>query len=427
MTLLLLAAALARASALGSYQLPPAPASVPGVAHYGGSHAGHDERLRQAGLTDPEIRDIHAAWAVIQQSYLGRISFDEAVENAVIGIGMGRAPDARQSALKGLAALDPYSGYMTPQEYEEYEKENKRSVVADYGLWFRERLPGRPIIVDAVSDGSPGAQAGLQPGDEITAVNGKAPSSLSYGELRGLYVPRLGDRVQLTVSRYPDVLQVQLVAADIPQRTVYHRMLNSQTGYVQLGAFEGSVSKDFEAALDDLASRGMTSVIVDLRQNPGGRIDRVIECLELIMPRRVLLTTFEDRKVSHPVVTDKDGRYRGLRMAVLVNGMSASAAELFAAAVQENGRARLIGERTFGKGVGQGIFPFKGGALRLTTAWWLTPRGRSVSGKGVQPDTVVSLSDDDQRAVENRLHRQLTEKAVDFAGADPVIMAAFRP
>ncbi|MDR1818228.1 MAG: S41 family peptidase [Puniceicoccales bacterium] len=300
-----------------------------------------------------------------------------------------------QGALTGAAArLDKYSAYLPPERLEEM---NDRSEQTYTGLGFGwETLDHAPVVV-RVFKGGGAAEAGLRPGDALLSVDGVALDAFDREGIQRAMRGEAGTSALLRVRRdgEPAPLELRVKRRRVRTQTVTDaRVLAGGTGYLRVTNFENHTAEEVGEALDAFAKEGAGAVVLDLRGNPGGVISTAVRVVGLFCPKGTVVTTSRGRHSENErrYATDGDPRAPELPLAVLVDGESASAAELVSGALQDLRRAVVVGERTYGKGVVQTIFPLSGkDALRLTTARYFLPGGRCVQGTGVTPDIAQPL------------------------------------
>lgn len=348
-------------------------------------------------------------YADIKGEYVDEVSDQDLVDGAVRGM-----------IEYGLE--DPYSGYLTPDQYGSALDDLSGSfsgIGAEVGM---ENLadPGNlesctvvtdtcAMVIVAPLDDSPAEQAGLRAGDQVLAVDGTSTlgetlSSLVY-EVRG----EAGTDVTLTVRRGETELDITITRAVIELREVNSELLEAGIGYVRLTSFTDRATGLFRDAVASLIEQGATGIVFDLRSNPGGYIVAAQGVASQFIPEGELLFTVESgddvrewRAESGVAQTD------AIRVVVLVDGGSASASEIVAAALQEYGRATVVGQPTFGKNTVQiwNDLP-NGGGLRLTTDRWFTPNHNSVAPSGIQPDVLVEAPEDPDSEADPQLDRAL--------------------
>ncbi|MGB4417576.1 MAG: S41 family peptidase [bacterium] len=299
----------------------------------------------------------------------------------------------QQGAMEGLveALEDPYSHYLSPENY----KKLKIQVTGTFGgigvimtLW-----EGDIVIVDPPMPGSPAAAAGLQAGDIITSVDGRPLAGLTVDQAAELIRGPVGTEVDLGIRRGEETLEVTLVRDHIPIISVRSQMLEEESGigYLRISVFNEHTGQEVREALAALEKEGVRGLVLDLRRNPGGILKVAVEVAGLFLPAGEPVLHVRGRDGEEQSITTFDEPLcPHLPMVVLVDGGSASAAEILAGALQDTGRASLVGTRTFGKGSVQTIYPLgDDGAVRLTTALYITAGGHFIDKEGIQPDVTV--------------------------------------
>jgi carboxyl-terminal processing protease len=282
---------------------------------------------------------------------------------------------------------DPYTDYLTPAEYAALRTRTARSYT---GVGLSVAPSKRGLLVTSTY-GGPARKAGIRRGDLIVRIQGRSAGELSFEQSLSLITGEKGTLVRLTVKRpRQGTTHFALVRQEIDVPSVDSRLLEvrgTEVGYVRLLSFPGGSAGRLERATRKLVRQGASGLIVDLRDNPGGLISQAIETVSLFLQKGVVCTTaglHQDRRVFQ---ASGDVRFPSLPLVILVNPSSASAAEIVAAALQDHDRALVVGRRTFGKASVQSIRPLSnGGALKLTTATYLTPRGVDLAETGVRPD-----------------------------------------
>ena len=282
---------------------------------------------------------------------------------------------------------DPYTDYLTPAEYAALRNRTARSYTG-VGLSV---APSKSGLLVTSTYGGPARKAGIRRGDLIVRIQGRPAGALSFEQSLSLITGEKGTLVRLTVKRpRQGTIHFALVRQEIDVPSVDSRVVEvrgAEVGYVRLLSFPAGSAGRLERATRRLIRQGAKGLIVDLRDNPGGLISQAIETVSLFVEKGVVCTTaglHQDRRVFQ---ASGDVRFPSLPVVVLVNPSSASAAEIVAAALQEHDRAVVVGRRTFGKASVQSVRSLSnGGALKLTTATYLTPRGVDLAEAGVRPD-----------------------------------------
>ncbi|MGZ3568356.1 MAG: S41 family peptidase [Thermodesulfobacteriota bacterium] len=305
-----------------------------------------------------------------------------------------KSKDLIYGAIKGmLETLDPHSAFMPPNMYKEMQEETKGRFE---GLGIEITIKDGILTVVSPIEDTPAFKAGILAGDQIIKIDGDSTKNFtlmdSVKRMRG---PR-GSKLTITIMRegFTKPKEITLVRDVIPVRSVRHELLDKNYGYIRLSQFQEKTDGEFEKAIKALEeeSKGtLKGLILDLRNNPGGLLDQAVKISDRFIDSGLIVSVEgrkEDQKIkfyAHP-----DGQLSRYPLVVLVNGGSASGAEIVAGAIQDHGRGILLGTQTFGKGSVQTIIPLKDGSgLRLTTARYYTPNGRSIQAKGIVPDFIV--------------------------------------
>lgn len=249
--------------------------------------------------------------------------------------------------------------------------------------------------------GQPADRAGVQAGDVVIAVDGRSILGLGLYEAIGLIRGPAGTQVTLTLERkgVDKAFDVTITRAKIDIPIVESKMLPGDIAYVSLFEFSAPSTQRLEAALKEVLAKKPKGLVLDLRDNPGGLLQQAIEITDLFLPSGVIVIERTRDGQAETLRATRQGIAQDIPMVVLVNAGSASASEIVAGALQDNGRAKLIGEKTFGKGSVQLSRTLSNGAeLRVTIARWFTPNDRAIHGQGLQPDIEVALTADDAKA-----------------------------
>ncbi|HUU42285.1 MAG TPA: S41 family peptidase [Planctomycetota bacterium] len=349
----------------------------------------------------PQFETLAIVVEKIRDNYVEEVDEDKILEGALRG---------------ALLNLDRYSAYISPEDFEEFRTETKGEF---HGLGIEIGIRQNWLTVIAPIEETPAWRAGIRAGDRIIKIEGKSTAGMStLDAVKVLRGPK-GTKVTITIRHEGERRDVDLtITRDvIPLISVrgYRRMdeaghwdffvdPDKKIGYIRLSAFRENTAEELDGAMDVLRRNGMKALVLDLRFNPGGLLSSAVNVSDRFLDEGVIVST-RGRAVK-PVSYEahKLGTYEHFPMAVLVNNWSASASEIVAGAVQDHGRAIVIGESTFGKGSVQNVIPLQGGkaALKLTTARYYTPSGRSIHREegskngGLVPDIVVETTPDDK-------------------------------
>ena len=302
----------------------------------------------------------------------------------------------REGLYAGLLAglKDPYSTYYTAEQYKELNTSNEGSYVGIGAVLQKDDTGGAKII--QLYEGGPGEQAGLKKGDVIKAVDGADVTDKETSDIASMVRDSEKASVMLTIQREKrrETSGCQSGDPGCGDPDVSHEMLSGDTGYIRISEFSEVTSDQYKKAFADLKDQGMKKLVVDLRDNPGGLLTAVCGVLRQILPEGLIVYT-EDKNGKREEETCDGKNELDMPLAVLVNGNSASASEIFAGAVKDYGIGTIVGTTTYGKGVVQTIQPLTdGSAVKITIAKYFTPKGNDINKKGITPDVEAELSGD---------------------------------
>ncbi len=297
-------------------------------------------------------------------------------------------------ALNGmLSSLDPHSNYMTAEESKAMEVQNRGEFG---GLGIEVTMENSVVKVVSPIDDTPAARAGIQSGDLIVELDGKQVMGMTLSEAIEKMRGKIGTEIVLTVIREgaKEPLKFRLVRDNIQIKSVRSRVIDGKAGYIRITQFNAQTYDGLKKAIADAqkeAGDKLMGFILDLRNNPGGLLDQAIKVSDVFIDKGEIVSTRgrnpEDTRRDNATAGDLTN---GLPLVVIINGGSASASEIVAGALQDHKRAILMGTQSFGKGSVQTLFPAPGGgAIKLTTARYFTPSGRSIQAKGITPDLIV--------------------------------------
>jgi carboxyl-terminal processing protease len=333
------------------------------------------ERTGHATETYEELKTFAEVLSQVQKHYVEEVKPKDLVQGAIRGM---------------LATLDPHSAYMTPEMYKEIQVETRGEFG---GVGIQIGIKDNRLAVIAPIEGTPAQKAGIRAGDFIVKVNDETTKDLTLLDAVQRMRGAKGTKVTLTIQRdgTPDPLIFTLVRDIIKIESVKSKVIDENIGYVRLTQFQESTAKDLGRVLKKYREQKTQATILDLRNNPGGLLTSAVEVSEQFVGPSKLIVSIKgrdgrkDEYVSRAKEPGED-----TPMIVLVNEGSASASEIVAGALQDWGRALVVGTQTFGKGSVQTIVPLADGSgLRLTTAKYYTPKGRSIQTTGIAPDIVV--------------------------------------
>ncbi len=327
-----------------------------------------------------DIRVFTAVFREVQRSYVEPVSAEQLMKSAIRGL---------------LLDLDPHSAYL--------QKTDLQSLTDDTsgrygGLGIEVQIRGGMLTVIAPIDDTPAARAGIQPGDVITRIDGVAVESenadVAIDRMRG----KAGSKVELTVMRAGQPsFDLTLVREVIDITAVRGRLLAPGFGYVRIAAFQTNTATETAKRIAALIKPGepLNGLVLDLRSNPGGLLDAAVDVSDLFLESGPIVSTRGRVALASAEFTANPGDVlKGAPLVILVDGGSASASEIVAGALQDRKRALILGQRTFGKGSVQSVLPLASGeAIKLTTALYYTPSGRSIQAEGIEPDVQLQAAE----------------------------------
>lgn len=319
--------------------------------------------------------------AEILSSYINRFYLND--------IDYGKMGDIIYKAMvSGLD--DKYAAYYTKDEYKDISEKTKGEFCG-IGAYISQGKNDNSLKVAGVVKGGPAEKAGIKKGDIIVEVDGEniqgKDSSYAVSKMKGkkgtnvsILVMRKGNKKPITFNIKREVIH---------DNTVSYKMLDNNIGYISVSAFETVTKKQFKSAVDCLEKKNEKGLIIDLRDNGGGLLDTALDMLDQILPKKLVVYTKDKNGVAEEYYT-KDDKEIKIPIVILVNGNSASASEVFCGALRDYGKAKLLGTKTFGKGIVQSSFAFRDGTgLKFTTSKYYTPKGINIHGTGFEPDIKV--------------------------------------
>ena len=350
-----------------------------------------------------ELRVFTEVYSKIKSDYVEDVDDKKLLEDAITGM---------------LAGLDPHSSYLDPQGF----KEVRIGTEGQFGgLGIEVTMENGFVKVISPIEATPAASAGAKPGDLIIRLDDKAIKGLTLGEAVKLMRGKPGSVITLTIVREGEAkpLKVDITRAIIKIQSVKSRILEPGYGYLRITQFQANTTQNLKTALRKLEAENegkLKGMVLDLRNNPGGVLNAAVGVSDVFLSDGLIVYTegrVSDSKLKFSATSSE--AIKGAPLVVLVNGGSASASEIVAGALQDHGRAIIMGTKTFGKGSVQTIMPMSnGGALKLTTARYYTPSGRSIQATGIDPDIITEdVKVTKNKQDENRL------KEVDLSGHLP--------
>lgn len=376
---------------------PPAPAASLSTTSAVTTVTGSDDEVYR------QMRVLTKAMLLVRQNYVdeSKVSYSNLVSSALKGM---------------LQSLDPFSQYLEPTAFKELQEETKGKFG---GLGIQVSIKEGVLMVITPMDDTPAHRAGILPGDKIIAINSNKTDSLNLREAISRLRGEPGTPVSIKVLRGTEFKEYTLTREEINISSIKGtRMLDGDVGYIRVTEYSAPTAPALRKAIKELLAKNMKALILDQRNNPGGLLTASIEVSDMFLPKGAPIVSTKGRGTTANQPAAKAGgqeHFTGFPMVILINGGSASAAEIVSGALHDNKRAILVGETTFGKGSVQNIVQIEdGAAARITTAHYYTPNGNCIHEKGIEPDISIPVPPEEWQKVQ--LKRISTESP---AAIDP--------
>ena len=329
-------------------------------------------------LDEAELDKLLRTYRLIKENYVTPVDDQTLLDGAIQGM------------VESLE--DPHSTYMDPHSAEQFQDSLESSFE---GIGAQVIMQNNRVTILAPIKGSPAEKAGLRVNDQILAVNGESLEGLSLTEAVAKIRGPKGSKAELLVARpgLEEPLKITVIRDEIPLETVYAEKIGAY-GLIQITQFSLNTAQRFEEELKRLKEQGIKGLVIDVRGNPGGLLESVVEIADTLLPAKSVIVQVEDKQGNRELTYSSKRQAVDMPMVILVDEGSASASEILAAALQESGGVPVVGTPTFGKGTVQNTLSLEDGSeLKLTVAKWLTPKGNWVHEKGVKPDYEVKQPD----------------------------------
>jgi carboxyl-terminal processing protease len=370
------------------------------------TEAGESNNNKEADKANDTYRQLNLFGDVFERvraQYVDEMTDEKLIETAINGM---------------LISLDPHSGYLDEKDFTDMQVQTRG---AFGGLGIEVTMENNVIKVVSPIDDTPAARAGVQPGDLIVQLDDAPVMGLSLNEAVEKMRGEVGAPIKLTIAREgsAEPIEVTLVRDVIKIQSVRYEVLDDNIGYIRITTFNQNTDTGLKKAVEDIKAKvgnNLVGYIIDMRNNPGGLLDQAISVSDAFLDKGEIVSTRgrheEDTKRDNATAGDITD---GLPIVVLINSGSASASEIVAGALQDHRRALVLGTKSFGKGSVQTVIPLPGhGAMRLTTARYFTPSGRSIQAEGIEPDITV-----EQAKVEELSFKRLRESDLKGALSNP--------
>jgi carboxyl-terminal processing protease len=384
-------------------------------------------------IADSPKEVMDQAWQIVFRDYLdttGKYTPDRwrTLRREVLARNYGN-PKQAYEAIRGMLGTldDPYTRFLDPREFKEMQIDTSGEL-SGVGIQLSLDKQTKELVVVSPIDGSPASRAGVQPKDIIVSIDGKSTKGMSTEEAVKLIRGKAGTTVKLTLRRKGSLVEAPLMREVIELHAVEHQVNTTpdgvKVGYVQLKQFNANASKDMRTALEDLESKGVQGYVLDLRSNPGGLLVASIDIARQFLNEGIIVSTktrdgIQDiKRATGRAITTKP-------LVVLVNEGSASASEILSGALQDNKRAVLVGQKTFGKGLVQSVRGLSDGSgMTVTIAKYLTPSNRDIHKHGIDPDVSVKLTEKELKTL--KLEDLGTLKDGQYRTAETALMKQVR-
>lgn len=330
------------------------------------------------------------------------------------------APDDEvlvRGAIEGMLETldDPYALYYDAEAFAAFNQ-TLDGRFSGVGLLLEEDPEEGHTVVRTIPE-TPAAAAGIEPGERIVSVDGRDVTDLPLSGVVELVIGDAGTDVVLGIEGDDGVREVRLTRAEFEFPTVTKELLDDDAGLISLASFTEDAAEQVQSGVDDLLADGAKGIILDLRRNPGGLLNEAVDVTGVFVEDEVVVTVRESDGEERPLAADASAPYADVPLVVLVDQFSASASEIVAAAMQDTGRAELVGTTTFGKGTVQTVRRLSDGSgVKFTTAEYLTPSGVSIEGTGVVPDTEVQDAEEQLAAAQEVLQRAIARAGASVSG-----------
>lgn len=322
------------------------------------------------------------AWDAVKDKFYGKIDSQKMIYGAISGM---------------MSSLDdPYSLFMNPDEAKRFSEDMNGSFG---GIGAKIESKNGLVTIVAPMPDTPAEKAGLEPGDVVVKIDGTSTSDLGFYEAINKIRGDKGTKVKLTIARkgWDEAKEIEVMRDKIVVKSVTYEVKNNNIGYIEISQFGDDTLDLTKEAIKSLKDKGVKSYIIDLRNNPGGYLQDAIDISSFFLKDDEVVVKEKDKFGNIKEFKTTLDKKIDENIVVLVNGGSASASEIFAGAIQDHGRGKLVGIKTFGKGSVQTVEDLSGGSkIRITIAKWLTPNGREIDKEGIEPDVKVELSSQDK-------------------------------
>lgn len=365
-------------------------------------YIGENVKYVQVSLGDKGISSTLASFRkIIDQKFLGEIDEQKILNETIKGY------------IKGLN--DPYTEYMTKEEMEEFNQDVMGNFTG-IGIYLTKDVEKNAVIVISPIKDTPAHKAGILPGDIITKVDGVSYTGEELTEASNKIKGEIGTSVKLEILRDGKTMEFEVTREHIKINHVESKVLENNIGYIEFNSFDEGCSKEFKEKLEELKGKNITALVIDIRNNGGGLVTEALDIADFIVEKDATLLITTDKKGKEEITKAKNDPMINMPVVLLTNSSSASASEILAGALKDNGKATIVGEKTYGKGVIQELLTLTDGSgLKITTNEYFTPNRNKINKVGITPDIEVKLDEkvQGQLVIEGKDDTQL-QKAIEI-------------
>ena len=333
--------------------------------------------VRETSSNQDLIVQLEKYKSIIDEFYLGEVNEEDLKEGAIKGY------------IEGLG--DPYTEYISKEEMEEYMEDTLGNYVG-IGIYMLLDEENGKIKVLAPMKGSPAETVGIKSGDIIETVDGEEYTKDEMSEVANKIKGKEGTTVKIGIKRGEENLEFEVTRQNIKVNPVEGKILENNIGYIQFASFDETTYEDFKAKYEELKNQGITSLIIDLRNNGGGLVDQATDIADLFVEKDTPLLYEVDKDGNEEVIKAENDVTINIPTIILTNENTASASEILAGALKDLGKAKIVGTKTYGKGIIQQIIPLSDGSgIKITTEEYQTPNRNKIHEVGIEPDETVEL------------------------------------
>lgn len=333
--------------------------------------------VRETSSNQDLIVQLEKYKSIIDEFYLGEVNEEDLKEGAIKGY------------IEGLG--DPYTEYISKEEMKEYMEDTLGNYVG-IGIYMLLDEENGKIKVLAPMKGSPAETVGIKSGDIIETVDGEEYTKDEMSEVANKIKGKEGTTVKIGIKRGEENLEFEVTRQNIKVNPVEGKILENNIGYIQFASFDETTYEDFKAKYEELKNQGITSLIIDLRNNGGGLVDQATDIADLFVEKDTPLLYEVDKDGNEEIVKAEDDVTINIPTIILTNENTASASEILAGALKDLGKAKIVGTKTYGKGIIQQIIPLNDGSgIKITTEEYQTPNRNKIHEVGIEPDEIVEL------------------------------------